>query len=627
MAVATAVFLRLTNLANWPPGLYRDEAFNGLDALRLLDGHPAIFFTANNGREPLYITLTALSVALFGRTVLAVRLAAAVVGSLTTWLVYKLGRIWFGWRVGLLAAWLWAITLWPVHLSRIGLRTILLPAALALTFWLGTEAYRRQKRGWWLAAGAAYGLGFYTYLAIRFTPLLLLALGAFLLWQGRRDWLRRGAGWFVLGTAVTLLPLTLFYLQNPDLLLGRTGQVSILNPAINGGDLWGTLWQQIGRALGLFFWQGDTILRHNPAGRPFFDWLMAVPFLLGLGWCCKNWRKPAATAVLLWSSVMLGVTILAEDAPHFLRAVGILPGAIFLPALGLAALWRWPRWPKGVGGGLVTALIAGSLLLTVRDYVNYSQQPETALLFEAAAVELAESLQAENEATAVYLDRWFWDEPSQKGWPTLPFLADLGGVTLYRPENGLPPAAPGQPISLYAWPFGDLAFVPQILAEAERVVVQNGRLARGDLEPEPYPLYVRYASQPRLEATEPVNFGDAFLLENWEMTLLNEQTVQVDLVWEKTAVGLPNQIAFLHLLGPDGLITQADAPPGGAYWFPHWWQEGQWVQERRILKLDAPFDPTLHTIQVGLYDPATLERLPVISTDGALKEDSWTLAP
>ncbi len=392
LALGTAVFLRVYNLANWPPGLYRDEAFNGLDALRVLDGEFDLFFAANNGREPLYIWLTALSVALFGRTVLAVRLAAAVVGSLTTWLVYKLGRVWFGWRVGLLAAWLWAITLWPVHLSRIGLRTILLPAALALTFWLGTEAYRRQIAGWWLAAGVAYGLGFYTYLAIRFTPLLLLALGAFLLWRGRRDWLRRGAGWFVLGTAVTLLPLTLFYLQNPDLLLGRTGQVSILNPAINGGDLWGTLWRQIGQALGLFFWEGDIILRHNPAGRPFFDWLIAVPFLLGLGWCLKNWRKPAATAVLLWSGVMLGVTILAEDAPHFLRAVGILPGAIFLPALGLAGLWRWQRWPQKVGGGIVTLLVLGSLFVTARDYVNYNEQPETALLFEAAAVVLADSL-------------------------------------------------------------------------------------------------------------------------------------------------------------------------------------------------------------------------------------------
>ncbi|WP_420629474.1 ArnT family glycosyltransferase [Candidatus Leptofilum sp.] len=627
LAVGTAVFLRLYNLGIWPPGLYRDEAFNGLDALRALDGEFALFFTANNGREPLYITLTALSVALFGRTVLAVRLVAAVVGSLTTLLVYKLGRCWFGWRVGLLAAWLWAITLWPVHLSRIGLRTILLPAALALTFWLGTEAYRRRKVGWWLAAGIAYGLGFYTYLAIRFTPLLLLTLVAFLLCQGRRDWLRRGVGWFLLGTAVTLLPLALFYLQNPDLLLGRTGQVSILNPTINGGNLWGTLWQQIGRSLGLFFWQGDTIVRHNPAGRPFFDWLMAVPFLLGLGWCFQNWRRPAATAVLLWSGIMLGVTVLAEDAPHFLRAVGILPGAIFLPALGLAWLWRWERLPQAVSGTMVAMLMAGSLFLTITDYVNYSQQPETALFFEAAAVELAESLNAEDSGTAVYLDRWFWDEASQKGWPSIPFLADLDSVTLYRPEDGLSLAASGHPVSLYAWPFGDLEFVPELLADAEMVVVGNGRLARGDLEPEPYPLYVRYASNTRPNATQTVQFGNEFQLHSWTIAPLDEQTVQVDLIWQKIGGGQSSQIAFLHLLGADGLITQADAPPGGAFWFPHWWRDNQLVHERRLLTLSEPYDPALHIIQVGLYDPVTLDRLPVLDDNGNLQKDSWQLAP
>ncbi|GJM41904.1 MAG: hypothetical protein DHS20C20_21860 [Ardenticatenaceae bacterium] len=635
MALATAVFLRVVNLGSWPPGLYRDEAFNGLDALRVLDGEFALFFTANNGREPLYITLTALSMAIFGRTVLAVRLVAAVVGSLTTLLVYKLGRIWFGWRVGLLAAWLWAITLWPVHLSRIGLRTILLPAALALTFWLGTEAYRRQKAAWWLAAGAAYGLGFYTYLAIRFSPLLLLALGAFLLWQGRRDWLRRGAGWFLLGTAVALLPLTLFYLQNPDLLVGRTGQVSILNPAINGGDFWGTLWQQIGHSLGLFFWQGDTILRHNPARRPFFDWLMAVPFLLGLVWCLKHWRKPAATAVLLWSSIMLGVTILAEDAPHFLRSVGILPGAIFLPALGLAWVWRWEKLPGEVGKGLVATLIAGSLILTVRDYVNYSEQPETALLFEAAAVELAERLQAEEAETlalsdaevAVYLDRWFWDAPSQKGWPTIPYLADLDGVIFYRPENSLPSASSGQAVSLYAWPFGDLTFVPDLLADAEMVTVGNGRLARGDLEPEPYPLYVRYSSSASPNIAQTVQFGDAFQLQSWHVTPLDAQTVQVDLIWQKLGEGQPTQIAFLHLLGAEGLMTQADAPPGGEFWFSHWWRGDQLVQEQRLLTLNEPYDPALHTIQVGLYDPATLDRLQISVDDVVISEDSWQLAP
>ncbi|MCB9006235.1 MAG: glycosyltransferase family 39 protein [Ardenticatenaceae bacterium] len=627
LALATAVFLRFYQLGNWPPGLYRDEAFNGLDALRVLDGKLAVFFTANNGREPFYIYLTSLSLALLGRSVLAVRFAAALVGSLTTLLVYKLGKSWFGWRVGLLAAWLWAITLWPVHLSRLGLRTILLPAVLALTFWLGTEAYRRQQPRWWLAAGVAYGLGFYTYLAIRFTPLLLLVLGAFLLWQGRRGRLWRGLGWFLWGTAVALLPLALFYLQNPELLLGRTDQVSILNPAINHGDFWGTLWRHGWQSLGLFFWRGDTILRHNPAGRPLFDWLMAGPFLLGVGWCLAHWRKPAASAVLLWSGIMLGVTILAEDAPHFLRAVGILPAAIFLPALGLAWLWRWPRLPQVARGGLVAALVLGSLLLTIKDYVNYNQQPDTALLFEAAATALAEQLNEEAVGTAVYLDRWFWNEPDQKGWPSIPFLADLDNVILYRPENGLPPAAPGQPVSLYAWPFGDLEFVPSLLADAEMVVVENGRLARGDLEPEPYPLYVRYASGAAPEAGPTVNFDNTFLLQSWAVTPLAEKTVQVDLVWQKTTPDLPNQIVFLHVLGEAGLVTQADAPPGGAYWFSHWWRPGQAVHEQRILALPEPFDPARHTIRVGLYDPATLDRLPVVDDQGAVLGDGWQLIP
>ena len=43
----------------------------------------------------------------------------------------------------------------------------------------------------------------------------------------------------------------------------------------------------------------------------------------------------ASLFVLIWLPVMLLPTILAEDSPHFLRAVGVLPVALVVPAIGL----------------------------------------------------------------------------------------------------------------------------------------------------------------------------------------------------------------------------------------------------------------------------------------------------
>ena len=45
-----AAALRFIRLDQLPPGLYHDEAYEGLDALRVLDGQTPIYFPANNGR-------------------------------------------------------------------------------------------------------------------------------------------------------------------------------------------------------------------------------------------------------------------------------------------------------------------------------------------------------------------------------------------------------------------------------------------------------------------------------------------------------------------------------------------------------------------------------------------------
>ena len=621
-ALLVAAALRFWQLGDVPPGLYRDEAFNGLDALNVLNGRHALFFTANNGREPAYIYLTAGAIALVGRTTLAVRLAAAAVGTITTAVTYRLAHAWFGRRTGLFAAWLWAVTLWPVHLSRIGLRPILLAPLLALTFWLGTRAYRRRQLWLWLSAGAVYGATFYTYLAARFTPLVLLFLLSYFLLSrpDRRRWLWPGVAYFILGAVLVLSPLAIYAGQRPDFFLGRAGQVSILNPAVNDGDLWGTLWRHVGRSAGLFLWEGDTILRHNPAGRPVFDVFMVLPFLAGLGWCVRHIRRPASLALLTWLSIMLGPTILAEDAPHFLRAAGLLPAVTLLPALGLSKIWEWPKLADALRRGAVIMFALGTLIMTVVDYAAYVRQPDTAYLFEAAARELAQKVNEEEEATTVFLDRRFWE-----GWPSIPYLVNrTRPPLLFTPPETLDPAP--LPLSIYAWPYGPLDFVPQSVTTPAVVFVQQGGFARNDLETEAYPLYVRYAAdrQPGEEAIM-ATFGDNIQLADTVISSPAPEQLQIDLYW-RAGEQLPESlVAFVHVLSEGETIGQSDRPPAHGYWPPSWWQADIVVHDRHVVILQEEYDSARHQIMVGFYRAATGERLPVFDAAGQPSGDTWLL--
>ena len=607
LALATAAFLRLWQLGDVPLGLYRDEAYNGLDALRVWQGEHTLFFAANNGREPLYIYLTSLAVAIWGRTSFALRLASALIGILTTLATYKLAAEWFGQRVGWLTAWLWATTLWPVHLGRLGLRAGLMIPLLATAAWLATCAYRRQQPRWWVAAGAVYGLAFYSYAAVRFTPLLGIALLLYLLWQKKAPRLWPGLAWAALGYAIVMAPLAWLTWQQPEVVLGRVGQVSILHPDINGGNLWGTLLRHVGAALGLFFWAGDTIIRHNPAGRPLFDPLMAVFFVWGVGWCVVHWRRPAATAALLWTAVMLGPTILAEDTPHFLRAVGILPATLMFPAIGLSQWTAWPKLPPLWRQGLLTLFLAFSLTLTVHDYfVVYARQPDTGYLFEAAALDLAERILAEPAETAVVLDERFWS-----GWPSLRFVLHPEHPPLFF-QTTLPPQAP--PVAFYIWPHEAdwLAAVPPLVQGPARVTAEWGSLARGDLEPTPYPLFGRFSAQPwagQMAGHVPTAvYGDGYLL--WEPPQLvpTAQALQVTLWWTiaqemEMAEPRPSLTVYIHLLDTHTgqLIAQSDAPPAQGLWPSPAWRPDLLVQDKHTIPLPTPYDPTRHHLVVGLY--------------------------
>lgn len=648
-AVVLAGLFRFYQLGHWPPGLYRDEAFNGLDATAVLHGDLRLFFPANNGREPLNIYLIALAIAVLGPTVLAIRLPAALAGTLTTLPTYLLGRDWFGPTTGMFAALLWATTFWPVHLSRIGLRIVLLALVLGLAFWLGTRAYRSGRATAWALAGAVYGLTFYTYLAARLTPFILVAVAIYLLFTGRRArlWSSGRVLWFAAVAAVVVAPLAILALRDPSILLGRAGQVSVLSPGMGAADTLTTLWSQTGRALGMFLWRGDTILRHNALldyavniqqrdtlqGRPVFDWFMAVPFLLGVGWCLWHWRRPAAATLLIWQVVMLGPTILAEDVPHFLRAGGLLPGLMLFPALGLTAIWQWAALPVWLRRGLVMVLLAGSIVLSARDYARYGPQPDVATMFEAAAAELATNAASDTANATVFIDQRFWE-----GWPSVPYLVGDSPVHLVAEDEATRVTAGD--LVRYAWPYGSLAAVGQSVVPPATVRMTRGPLARGDLEPEAYSLYTRYAISPGEPPGEPpagptANFDNAFELRDAAVRTNpanpdGVNNIMVDLTWDlppgvASATALPS--VFVHVLGMDGDMPQADATIAGGLWPLEFWQPGVAVVESHQLQLPEPLDPARHQVVVGLYWPDTGNRLPILDSGYTTGDDQVTIWP
>ncbi|MEJ2748416.1 MAG: hypothetical protein P8183_10995, partial [Anaerolineae bacterium] len=220
----------------------------------------------------------------------------------------------------------------------------------------------------------------------------------------------------------------------------------------------------------------------------------------------------------------------------------------------------------------VIVLAAGSLALTVRDYAAYGRSPDTGYLFEAAASDLARQINDERVGTAVFVDERFWS-----GWPSLPFLVNEDRVNLFQPEDGPSPATP--PLAIYAWPYGPLDFVPAVLPKRALITIETGSLARGDLEPEPYPLYVRYAAQPPPHPEPPLaNFDNQYHLQQASLPAAGKELV-VELIWEKQEAAATNEKVFIHVTGPDGLIGQGDTSIGSDYWPPAWWQMGQLVRE------------------------------------------------
>jgi 4-amino-4-deoxy-L-arabinose transferase-like glycosyltransferase len=617
--VLLAAFFRFWHLDSMPPGLYHDEAYNGLDALSLnqgktfprfyegwelyaVDAHAGkrveetrfpVFFEGNYGREPLHVYLMALSVFFFGATPFAIRAvpaAAGVLAVITTFLaaqalVNNLKESNRSYLTPLIAAATMAVLYPAVHFSRFGIRAMVfvpLETLAVAFFWWGINRAKHKpkdsnKLGTWLYflfSGFLLGLAIYTFAASRLLPFVWIIFVPLWFWRDRqaltRHWLHIMG---MTGSALlTALPLLHFFWRYPYYFIFRIAYVANKGQGAIEGRPWMTWLLNVGRVVRGFLWYGETHLRHNLPGRPYLDLVQVTLFLLGIMRALRGIIQPQMQFLLIWFSVMLLPSILSGDAPHFGRLAGAAAPAAILIGLGGTWVYVWlskaihrrmgSDWGKALGAIALLLLFLTSAVWTARDYfIRYAQHPDLDRDFYLADWQLGQYARSKMDEGRIYLS------PTQEELATILFaLEDTEQLRNYNGDQGLIPAGIPDVSSLYLLrpdEHRSLDALQLYFPEGTQLVTSEKII----------PFRVK-AEIPRnrLEMTTDIAFDEKIKLVGWQ-TDWEEAQLRVTLAWQAQTPMDKEYTAYVHLTDSDGkLLAQLDRPPAGyptSDWQPH----------------------------------------------------------
>jgi len=184
-----ALVIRLLRLGSSPPSLHWDEPSWGYNAWCILKtgkdeyGNflPLIFKAFGDYKSAIYVYLTVISEAIFGLNEFAVRLPAAVFGTLSVWLAFFVVKeIFADFKqkevVALLTSVALAFSPWHYHYSHGAweVNVLLVFLLLGILFFLRAV---KNKKNYLLVSAFFFGLCFYVYNSAKLlVPLLILGL-------------------------------------------------------------------------------------------------------------------------------------------------------------------------------------------------------------------------------------------------------------------------------------------------------------------------------------------------------------------------------------------------------------------------------------------------------------------
>jgi hypothetical protein len=339
---------------------------------------------------------------------------------------YLWSRRAFGVVVALVGAAIISTSYWALSNSRFALNSEPAPALFAgAVFFLWVALFHDEdgRERWW-----AWGLfalclagSLYAYEAARAVSAAIIAFFIFLA-LFHRPRFQRHRLWFVGGLILTAL-LAAPHMLNPDA-WQRSSTLSEPLEAAKAGDL-GPLLVNVKGALGTFTLSGDSFVTYNLPGRPIFDPVLSVFFVIGIAWCIWRWRQPECAFLLLWVATGVVPSLIIGEWTSTLHSKGAEASILLLPAVGAVAVGAFvkrrfgPRWAKiFLVGASIWLVVAAAM--TWRDYfVRWGQAPETRAAYFHNLAAITDHIETLPTGSAVALSSPFPDVPLD------PFIADL----------------------------------------------------------------------------------------------------------------------------------------------------------------------------------------------------------
>ncbi|MBN1874472.1 MAG: hypothetical protein JXA33_09605 [Anaerolineae bacterium] len=357
--LGSAALVRGIALDNIPFNLGGDEGTQLLAGIQLVT--PPLdnpFATGWYSVPTLSFLLYGVGMRVWGATVAGGRMISAIIGTLTVWATFWLGRTMGGKRVAWSAAFVVAFSAYHIHFSRIASNQILDPFIGTLGIGLLYQALTRPvlsatsaeiSHPAWGLAGIVLGIGWYAYFGARWVTFLALLIVFWRVFQEPRFVIRhrKGLGTLLGGWLLITLPLLMWYMAHPSAFIERYNAVGIFpsgwltrEVALTGKSISTVLAGQFWRAITAFHLTPDPTFWYRP-GTPLVDFVTGGLLLVGMLVSLLRWRWPGRGSTLLWfwSTLVMGWG-LTENPPSSQRGLLLVPAVALLVAWGVEAIWE-----------------------------------------------------------------------------------------------------------------------------------------------------------------------------------------------------------------------------------------------------------------------------------------------